>query len=115
MNNVLISIGQDYTMNGATCLSVLTDKEFFQGSEAYLQMVRERCPLPVLRKDFIIDLYQVYEARALGADCILLIVAALEDSLMHELSDSATKLGMDVLVEVHDADELQRALKPHRY
>ena len=106
-----IAIGQDYAMNGATCLSVLTDKEFFQGSEAYLQMVRERCPLPVLRKDFMIDLYQVYEARALGADCILLIVAALEDSLMHELENAAAKLGMDVLVEVHDADELQRALK----
>lgn len=105
-----IAIGQDYAMNGATCLSVLTDKEFFQGSEVYLQMVRERCPLPVLRKDFMIDPYQIFEARALGADCILLIVAALEDSQMHELSDTATKLGMDVLVEVHDAKELQRAL-----
>jgi indole-3-glycerol phosphate synthase len=105
-----IAIGQDYAMNGATCLSVLTDKEFFQGSEVYLQMVRERCPLPVLRKDFMIDSYQIFEARALGADCILLIVAALEDSQMHELSDVATKLGMDVLVEVHNAEELQRAL-----
>jgi indole-3-glycerol phosphate synthase len=105
-----IAIGQDYAMNGATCLSVLTDKEFFQGSEVYLQMVRERCPLPVLRKDFMIDPYQIYEARALGADCILLIVAALEDGQMHELADIATKLGMDVLVEVHDAEELQRAL-----
>ncbi len=105
-----VAIAQDYAMNGATCLSVLTDKEFFQGSEAYLEMVRKRVPLPVLRKDFMIDAYQVYEARALGADCILLIVAALEDSVMHELADLAAKLGMDVLVEVHDADELQRAL-----
>lgn len=105
-----VFIGQDYAMNGATCLSVLTDKEFFQGSEAYLQMVRERCPLPVLRKDFMIDAYQVYEARALGADCILLIVAALDDDKMQELAELATTLGMDVLVEVHDAEELQRAL-----
>ncbi len=105
-----IAIGQDYAMNGATCLSVLTDKDFFQGSEVYLQMVRERCPLPVLRKDFMIDPYQIYEARALGADCILLIAAALADGQMHELSDTATKLGMDVLVEVHNAEELQRAL-----
>lgn len=105
-----IEIGQDYAMNGATCLSVLTDKEFFQGSEVYLQMVRERCPLPVLRKDFMIDCYQIYEARALGADCILLIVAALEDSQMHELAAATTQLGMDVLVEVHDEKELQRAL-----
>ena len=105
-----IAIGQDYAMNGAACLSVLTDKDFFQGSEVYLQMVRERCPLPVLRKDFMIDPYQIYEARALGADCILLIVSALDDGLMHELSDVSTRLGMDVLVEVHDAEELQRAL-----
>ncbi len=105
-----IAIGQDYAMNGAACLSVLTDKEFFQGSEVYLPLVRERCPLPVLRKDFMIDPYQIYEARALGADCILLIVAALADSQMHELSDIATQLGMDVLVEVHNAEELQRAL-----
>ncbi|MCD2449242.1 indole-3-glycerol phosphate synthase TrpC [Methylicorpusculum oleiharenae] len=105
-----ILIGQDYAMNGATCLSVLTDKEYFQGSEVYLQMVRERCPLPVLRKDFMIDAYQVFEARALGADCILLIVAALDDQTLHALADTANELGMDVLVEVHDADEMTRAL-----
>jgi indole-3-glycerol phosphate synthase len=105
-----VTIAQDYAMNGATCLSVLTDKEFFQGAEVYLQMVRERCPLPVLRKDFMIDPYQIYEARALGADCILLIAAALSDAQMHELSDCATKLDMDVLVEVHNAEELQRSL-----
>lgn len=106
-----ITIGLDYAMSGATCLSVLTDKEFFQGAEAYLQMVRERCPLPVIRKDFMIDPYQIYESRALGADCILLIVAALADSQMQELAETATKLGMDVLVESHDAEELKRALK----
>ena len=105
-----ITIGLDYAMNGATCLSVLTDKEFFQGAEANLQMVRERCPLPIIRKDFMIDPYQIYESRALGADCILLIVAALADGQMHELAEAATKLGMDVLVEVHDAEELTRAL-----
>lgn len=104
-------IAVDYAMNGASCLSVLTDKEFFQGSEANLQMVRERCPLPVIRKDFMIDPYQIHESRALGADCVLLIVAALEDGLMKELADTATGLGMDVLVEVHDAGELERALK----
>ncbi|MGB4498318.1 MAG: indole-3-glycerol phosphate synthase TrpC [Methylococcaceae bacterium] len=106
-----VMIAQDYAMNGATCLSILTDKNYFQGSEAYLQMVHDRCPLPVLRKDFMIDTYQIQEARTLGADCILLIVAALDDTKMHELADYATKLGMDILVEVHDADELQRALK----
>ncbi len=105
-----VTIAQDYAMNGATCLSILTDKTFFQGSEAYLQMVHDRCPLPVLRKDFMIDTYQIQEARSLGADCILLIVAALSDEKLHELSDFANELGMDVLVEVHDKDELQRAL-----
>lgn len=105
-----ITIGLDYAMNGATCLSVLTDKEFFQGAEAYLQMVRERCPLPVIRKDFMIDPYQIHEARALGADCILLIVAALADSQMQDLAETAAQLGMDVLVESHDEAELERAL-----
>jgi indole-3-glycerol phosphate synthase len=106
-----VEIAVDYAMNGASCLSVLTDKEFFQGSEANLQMVHDRCPLPVIRKDFMIDPYQIYESRALGADCILLIAAALEDGLMKELADTASALGMDVLLEVHDAAELERALK----
>jgi len=105
-----IEIAQDYAMNGATCLSILTDKDFFQGSEAYLQMSREKCPLPILRKDFMIDPYQIHESRALGADCILLIVAALENKQMHELADTASALGMDVLVETHNAEELSRAL-----
>jgi len=105
-----VNIGQDYAMNGATCLSILTDKTFFQGSEAYLQMVHDRVPLPVLRKDFMIDTYQIYESRSLGADCILLIVAALDDAKLHELANLATQLGMDVLVEVHSAEELTRAL-----
>lgn len=105
-----LEIAQDYAMSGATCLSILTDKDFFQGSEAYLQQARERCPLPVLRKDFMIDPYQILESRALGADCILLIVAALEDGQMHELANSAAEQGMDVLVEVHDTNELERAL-----
>lgn len=105
-----LEIAQDYAMSGATCLSILTDKDFFQGSEAYLQKARETCPLPVLRKDFMIDSYQIHESRALGADCILLIVSALEDKQMHELANTATDLGMDVLVETHDAKELERAL-----
>ena len=105
-----VDIAVDYAFNGATCLSVLTDKEFFQGSEANLQMVRERCPLPAIRKDFMIDPYQIHESRALGADCILLIVAALDDAMLKDLADTATGLGLDVLVEVHDAAELERAL-----
>jgi len=105
-----VTIGQDYAMNGATCLSVLTDKTYFQGAEVYLQKVRETCPLPVIRKDFMIDPYQIHETRALGADCILLIVAALSDSQLLDLAQTATAFDIDVLVEVHNMDELERAL-----
>ncbi|MDZ5605001.1 indole-3-glycerol phosphate synthase TrpC [Pseudomonas sp. RP23018S] len=99
-----------YEKGGATCLSVLTDVDYFQGSDAYLQQARAACGLPVIRKDFMIDPYQIVEARALGADCVLLIVSALDDVRMAELAATAKDVGLDVLVEVHDGDELERAL-----
>jgi indole-3-glycerol phosphate synthase len=104
-------IATSYEAGGATCLSVLTDVDFFQGADHYLQQARDACSLPVIRKDFMIDPYQIYEARALGADCVLLIVSALSDGLMVELAHTAKETGLDVLVEVHDGDELERALK----
>ena len=104
------AIARSYAAGAATCLSVLTDVDFFQGSDAYLEQARAACALPVLRKDFVIDPYQVYEARVLGADCILLIVAALDDGTLLELALLAAELDLDVLVEVHDAAELERAL-----
>jgi len=105
------AIARSYEAGGAACLSVLTDVDFFHGSNAYLGEARAACGLPVIRKDFIIDPYQVYEARMIGADAILLIVAALEDGPMIEMANLAHELGMDVLVEVHDIDELERALQ----
>ncbi len=109
-NFIPAEIAASYQAGGASCLSVLTDIDFFQGSDEYLKQARAACDLPVIRKDFIIDPYQVYEARAIGADCILLIVAVLDDRQMGELYQLARELGMDVLIEVHDETELHRAL-----
>ena len=105
------AIGASYAANGAACLSVLTDRDYFQGAPEYLAQARAASGLPVLRKDFMVDAYQVFEARALGADAILLIVAALDDARLRELEALATSLGMATLVEVHDRAELQRALQ----
>lgn len=104
-------IGQRYAEAGAACLSVLTDREFFQGAPEYLQQARQSSGLPVLRKDFMLDEYQINESRVMGADCILLIAAALENAQMDDLADAALATGMDVLVEVHNAGELEQALE----
>lgn len=106
-----VEIAISYERHGAACLSILTDRDFFQGHEDYLQQARAATKLPVIRKDFIIDPYQVYEARAINADCILLIVAALDDARLNELLALAQQLGMDVLMEVHDGEEMQRAIR----
>ena len=104
-------IAASYEAGGAVCLSVLTDVDFFQGHDDYLQLARAACSLPVIRKDFMVDPYQIVEARALGADCVLLIAACLDDVQMGELAATARQHGLDVLVEVHDAAELERGLK----
>ena len=106
-----VDIALSYERNGAACLSILTDQQYFQGSDAFIRIVKDRVTLPILRKDFIIDSYQVYEAKTLGADCILLIVAALTIDQLKQLSDLAKALELDVLVEVHDMAELEIALK----
>ena len=106
-----VAIAQSYAQHGAACLSVLTDRDFFQGSNEYLQQVHAAVDLPIIRKDFIVDDYQVYEARLIGADCILLIAAAIGDAQMYELTETAMQLGLDVLIEVHNEEELERALR----
>ena len=111
VNFVPADIARSYEKGGATCLSVLTDIDFFQGADDYLKQARAACKLPVIRKDFMVDPYQIVEARALGADCVLLIVSALDDVKMAELAAVAKDMNLDVLVEVHDGDELERALK----
>lgn len=104
------AIAVSYASHGATCLSVLTDVDFFQGADKYMQQARAACTLPVIRKDFMIDPYQIVESRALGADCVLLIVAALSPALLKELADTAVECGLDYLVEVHSHEELEQAL-----
>ena len=106
-----VEIARSYEKGGAACLSVLTDVDFFQGSDDFLRQARSATRLPLLRKDFVIDSYQVYEARAIGADCVLLIVAALDEASLRSLHDTATELDLDVLVEVHDRRELDIALQ----
>ena len=106
-----LALAKTYMMSGASCLSILTDAKYFKGSGVVLDLVRKHCPLPVLRKDFMIDPYQIYESRAFGADCVLLIAAALKPQEMIELHELANAQGMDVLVEVHDEEELQQVLQ----
>ena len=103
-------IASSYANAGATCLSILTDQDFFQGNNQHIKLAKEACQLPVLRKDFMIDPYQIYESKVVGADCILLIVAALTDNQLKEMTEIANELDMDVLVEVHDREELERGL-----
>lgn len=104
------AIARSYEAGGAACLSVLTDEDFFQGADLHLQQARAACSLPILRKDFVVDPWQLYEARVLGADCVLLIAAALDDRQLRELLELADELALDALVEVHDAEELERAV-----